>query len=46
MILGGIMRAEPDTLKAAVTAVQYYQDAIAQGLITPNDIGDGGKTAA
>lgn len=49
MILGGILRGQEgrlDAVKAAVTAVEFYQDAIAEGLITPDGIGDGGKSAA
>lgn len=49
MILGGILRGmegSPDHIKAAMTAVQYYQDALAAGLITSDGVGDSGKSAA
>jgi hypothetical protein len=49
MILGGILKAmgpNVDHVKAAQKAVEYYQDAINEGLITPTGIGNGGSKAA
>ncbi|MDP2808680.1 MAG: helix-turn-helix transcriptional regulator [Rhodocyclaceae bacterium] len=49
MILAGIlmgMGERPDPERAARKAVQYYQDALAEGLITPTGIGSGGRSAA
>lgn len=49
MILGGILKAmgnNVDHVKAAQKAVEYYQDAINEGLITPTGIGEGGSKAA
>jgi len=48
-ILGGILQMmgdKPNYAKAAQKAVEYYQDALDEGLITPTGIGEGGEKAA
>lgn len=49
MILGGILQGmgdNVDPLKAAQKAVQYYQEAVRDGLITATGIGNGGAKSA
>lgn len=49
MILGGILQGMGDSvdpLKAAQKAVQYYQEAVRDGLITATGIGNGGAKSA
>lgn len=49
MILGGILQGmgqNIDPLKAATKAVEYYQEAVRDGLITSTGVGNGGAKAA
>lgn len=45
-IIEGLIKAGAPPDKVGHTALRYYDDAIAQGLITPDGIGSGGKHAA
>lgn len=45
-IIRGLIEAGAPADKVGPTAWRYYTDAIEQGLITPEGIGDGGKAAA
>lgn len=45
-IIRGLIEAGAPAEKVGPTAWRYYTDAIEQGLITPDGIGEGGKAAA
>lgn len=45
-IIRGLIEAGAPAEKVGPTAWRYYTDAIEQGLITPEGIGEGGKAAA
>lgn len=45
-IIRGLIEAGAPAEKVGPTAWRYYQDAIDEGLITPEGIGEGGKAAA
>lgn len=45
-IIEGLIKAGAPAEKVGPTALRYYQEALDDGLITPDGIGDGGKAAA
>lgn len=45
-IIRGLIEAGAPAEKVGPTAWRYYQDAIDEGVITPEGIGEGGKAAA